>query len=143
MRLILFPDTIKPICLPESDSTIGKKDNEQFFKIAGWETRQKIGKTTNRKLHLNVKFNTLNTCQKAYSPLRTKITEKQVCTRADWGNDFCQVDAGSPLMSMTSSNVDLIGIFSFSAVPSATPDFPGVYTKTYDYLEWIKSQMQL
>ncbi|XP_077295213.1 phenoloxidase-activating enzyme-like [Arctopsyche grandis] len=136
-------DTIGPICLPENDLTIGKKDNELFFKMAGWGVSQVGQKSYNKKMHFSVQYKTLNTCQKAYAPLHANITKKHICTKANWGNNSCQADAGSPLMYMTYTNLDLIGVFSFSATSCTTSDIPSVYTKTHDYLGWIKSQMEL
>ncbi|XP_077295762.1 phenoloxidase-activating enzyme-like isoform X2 [Arctopsyche grandis] len=147
-----YTDFIKPICLPKKDVTIGKNDNNFNALVSGWgisETEQK----SNVMLHMSIPFKTLETCQKAYAPLYKRITEKQVCAGGDPGKDSCREDSGGPLVFIFKNSnhrslesfqkAEILGIFSFGPAPCATRGIPGVYTKTYHYLDWIKSQLEL
>ncbi|XP_077295763.1 phenoloxidase-activating enzyme-like [Arctopsyche grandis] len=135
-------DFIKIICLPENDFTIDKVDNQFNVTVAGWGVTE-TGFGSALKMHLQVPFKTLRSCQKSYAPLFAKVTNKQVCAGGEPGKDSCRGDSGGPLMHIYNGRTDLFGVVSFGPTPCASLGVPGVYTKTYHYLDWIKSQMEL
>ena len=81
----------------------------------------------------------LNTCSRAYSQVqRVDIGSKQVCAGRG-STDTCTGDSGGPMMVPDrSGSWSVVGITSFG-VECAREDFPGVYTRVSEYLQWIRS----
>jgi len=72
--------------------------------------------------------------------LGVRLSERQLCAGRG-GTDTCQGDSGG---GMVANNLDgrwtLVGVTSFG-VDCARPDFPGVYTRVDQYLDWIRSNV--
>ena len=74
------------------------------------------------------------------------INNTHICAQAP-GVDTCVADSGSPLMVQESelaggeSNFVQVGITSFG-VGCADPDFPGVYTRVSEYVDWIEENLR-
>nr|XP_033779885.1 anionic trypsin-like [Geotrypetes seraphini] len=69
-------------------------------------------------------------CNNAYPG---QITENMICVGyLEGGKDSCQGDSGGPVVS----NGELQGIVSWG-VGCALENYPGVYTKTCNYVKWI------
>jgi len=83
-------------------------------------------------------------CNSAYSKGGINIDEaSQIC--AGIGNiDTCAGDSGGPMLSNELSPLkrySVIGITSFG-VQCADANFPGVYTRVDNYLDWISQNLQ-
>ena len=83
-------------------------------------------------------------CKIAYTQASTNIEENsQIC--AGIGQiDTCAGDSGGPMLSNELSPLkrySVIGITSFG-VTCADANFPGVYTRVDNYLDWIVQNMQ-
>ena len=83
-------------------------------------------------------------CKIAYSQAGINIEENsQIC--AGIGQiDTCAGDSGGPMLSNELSPLkrySVIGITSFG-VACADANFPGVYTRVDNYLDWIVQNMQ-
>lgn len=63
-----------------------------------------------------------------------------VCAGHDrGGKDSCQGDSGGPLMIKTEERRwTLVGIVSFG-IKCGEKDIPGLYTRVYNYVNWIVS----
>ena len=70
-----------------------------------------------------------NLCQQRYFP--EPITDNMFCAGLG-GTDSCQGDSGGPAVI----NNELVGVVSFGK-GCAHPQFPGVYTKVRNYIDWI------
>ncbi|XP_028042611.1 phenoloxidase-activating enzyme-like, partial [Bombyx mandarina] len=83
-------------------------------------------------------------CQPAYSVQNRKITlwNKQICAGGVPGKDSCKGDSGGPLMYENGRQYEVVGVVSFGPTPCGLPDIPGVYTKVYEYLDWIRSTVK-
>ncbi|PRD36682.1 UNVERIFIED_CONTAM: Trypsin-1 [Trichonephila clavipes] len=58
------------------------------------------------------------------------------------GQDSCQGDSGGPFVQRSSDGVStLIGIVSWG-YGCAQPNYPGVYTETAHYIDWITRTMK-
>ena len=82
-------------------------------------------------------------CNSDYNPGGITIDEKsQIC--AGLGQiDTCAGDSGGPMLSNELSPLKryaVIGITSFG-VECADPDYPGVYTRVDNYLDWIAQHL--
>ncbi|KAI8423538.1 hypothetical protein MSG28_012634 [Choristoneura fumiferana] len=139
---------VRPICLPTVDSTASFQGSERLY-TAGWGDLSNTNSHTNIKQHEKLLFNTLEDCQQAYNfPMRrVELWDHQMCAGGEAGKDACRGDSGGPLMhyhqmNNTKSHFEVIGIVSFGVRPCGTGNVPGVYTKVFDYLPWIHSNIQ-
>ena len=78
-------------------------------------------------------------CNKAYNGL---IKESMICAGypGEGGKDACQGDSGGPLVCNKDGKAIIAGVVSFGRV-CASPDYPGVYSRTTHVLDWIIAQM--
>lgn len=83
-----------------------------------------------RQVNLNIVSN--SQCNTAYGGA---ITGGMVCATAPQ-KDSCQGDSGGPLLSNNNSSWVQLGIVSFG-IGCANDKYPGVYTRTDQYLNWI------
>ncbi|XP_026735969.1 phenoloxidase-activating enzyme-like [Trichoplusia ni] len=136
-----FTDFIRPICLPTRDWTSPSRIPANFtLYAAGWgavSTRQSY---SNVKLHVDLPYVPPERCQPAYSlPGRSvNLWAGQLCAGGINGKDSCKGDSGGPLMYEDGRTYEVIGIVSFGPVPCGMEGIPGVYSKVYEYLDWIR-----
>ncbi|XP_026492019.2 phenoloxidase-activating enzyme-like [Vanessa tameamea] len=138
-----YTDFIRPICLPYEDIT--QTTGTQFLEVAGWGAVSEIKSYSNVKLHVFLPYKPLKECQQAYEVQgrKLKLWHKQICAGGDKGKDSCKGDSGGPLMTHNNRRIyQIVGVVSFGPTPCGTENVPGVYTKVYDYLPWIRSEMK-
>ncbi|XP_073949688.1 phenoloxidase-activating enzyme 1-like [Choristoneura fumiferana] len=129
---------VQPICLPDGRSrlTVG---NDVF--VAGW------GKTLNGrnspvKLKLKVPIFEKENCIKKYRTLGAELTSNQICAGGKFAEDACRGDSGGPLMRAKNNGVwESVAVVSFG-YGCGRDGWPGVYTSTANYLDWIRSTLQ-
>ncbi len=67
------------------------------------------------------------------------ITNNMLCAGfMNGGTDACQGDSGGPLATQENGNWFITGIASWGD-GCASPNFPGVYTKVMNYIDWIST----
>ncbi|XP_050356534.1 phenoloxidase-activating enzyme-like isoform X1 [Nymphalis io] len=138
-----YTDFIRPICLPYND--IMQTREQQNFEVAGWGAVSDKKSFSNIKLHVAIPYKPLNVCQRAYEVQghRLKLWKGQICAGGVKGKDSCKGDSGGPLMTRDERRIyQIIGIVSFGPTPCGMENVPGVYTKVYEYLPWIRSHMK-
>lgn len=126
---LTLSQNIKVIGLPTSSPVVGA--NAQ---VSGWGTTTENGAISNRLLYVDVPVLTDAECRRSYT---NNIRPGMFC--AGWtkgGKDACQGDSGGPLIQ----NNKLIGVVSWG-VGCARPNNPGVYTNVFQYVNWIKGNM--
>ncbi|XP_032681410.1 proclotting enzyme-like [Odontomachus brunneus] len=122
-----------PICLPQ------KQYREEMFigarpTVVGWGATYYGGKesTIQRQAVLPVWRN--EDCNRVYSQ---PIDKNYLCAGyTQGGKDACQGDSGGPLMLKLESRWTQIGIVSFGN-RCGEPNYPGVYTRVTEYINWI------
>lgn len=132
-----FTDVVRPICLPPLRRTFFG----QIATVVGWGSKEYGGPSTKtlREVTLPVWNNT--DCSAAYS---INFNDTVLCAGyRDGSGDTCQGDSGGPLMVQGQNRRwMLIGIVSFG-YRCSEPGFPGVYTRTNRYLDWIEKNTRI
>ncbi|CAG0884430.1 unnamed protein product [Cyprideis torosa] len=125
-------------CLPDDD-------NDKFVGTdavaAGWGRTSESGNpaTVLQKVTLPIISN--SECSGFLSKYFS-IGEGQICAGfKEGGKDACQGDSGGPLYITKGGKHYLVGITSIG-IGCARKGFPGVWTRTSHYLEWIERNMK-
>jgi len=134
-RKVQFTKSVYPICLPPK----GKDYTDTRAFVIGWGTIYFGGPTSSVLQEVNVRVWDNKQCATNYGRLNRKITDTMMCA-GERGRDACQGDSGGPLncLNFQTGKWELCGVVSWGA-RCAEPDFPGVYTRVTDYLDWIDS----
>jgi len=123
---------IQPVALPASGflPTINTT-------TAGWGRISEGGALSPQLQKVDVPYVDDATCNQAYGG---RIKDSMICAGVlgEGGKDACQGDSGGPLMCNTGSTSFLCGIVSWGT-GCARPNYPGVYTETSYFSEWINS----
>ncbi|XP_068624276.1 phenoloxidase-activating enzyme-like [Battus philenor] len=137
-----YSDFIRPICLPSSDLSQAPPPDLRLY-TAGWGAVSTEQSSSNIKLYVSLPFRSQTECQVPYSQPRRKIAlwEGQLCAGGEKGKDSCKGDSGGPLMYENGKLFEVVGIVSFGPTPCGLENIPGVYTKVYEYLPWIRSNI--
>lgn len=126
-------DNYKTVCMPQArrsyvgilGTVTGYGSQSQTFRRAAPKLRQvTVPIWENRK------------CSVVY---KKNLTESFLC--AGWeegGKDACQGDSGGPLMTEgPNERMMIVGVVSHG-IGCGSPGYPGVYTRTTTYLDWIE-----
>ncbi|KAI8423575.1 hypothetical protein MSG28_012666, partial [Choristoneura fumiferana] len=131
-----YTDFIRPICLPTSDVTNAPRS----FVLAGWGSVNNTGSLSNILHHVNLPLIDADTCKSAIKNARfPELGSGQLCAGGE-GKDSCAGDSGAPLMYQHDV-FELAGIVSFGFQPCGTIGKPGVYTKVFAYMDWIRENI--
>nr|ADW77220.1 thrombin-like protein [Agkistrodon piscivorus leucostoma] len=121
---------IAPLSLPSSPPSVGS-----VCHIMGWGSITPIHETFPDVPHCAY-INLLDdaVCQAGYPELLVEYGT--LCAGIlEGGKDTCGGDSGGPLIC----NGQIQGIVSYGAHPCGQGLMPGVYTKVFDYNDWIQS----
>jgi trypsin len=110
--------------------------NDTMVQVAGWGNTKIHGSNyPDNLMQVTMPVINFQTCNDSYEYL----TDSMFCAGyMDGSKDSCQGDSGGPLIQ----NNKLSGIVSFGGSDTqacGAPDFPGVYTKVANYIDWIES----
>nr|Q9YGJ9.1 RecName: Full=Snake venom serine protease Haly-2; Short=SVSP; Flags: Precursor [Gloydius brevicaudus]AAD01623.1 serine protease [Gloydius brevicaudus] len=121
---------IAPLSLPSSPPSVGS-----VCRIMGWGTFSTTQETYPDVPHCaNINIHDFEVCQAAYPGL--PATNRILCAGIlEGGKDTCKGDSGGPLIC----NGEIQGIVSWGGHLCGNVLEPGIYTKVFDHLEWIRS----
>ncbi|XP_071954649.1 trypsin-like isoform X2 [Antedon mediterranea] len=134
-------DVINTACLDYSGNRIF--DPTSSCVITGWGKTEFGGNVAEILQEAEVPIVDQKDCIDSYG---SDITDNMICAGyLAGGVDTCQGDSGGPLVctSLKEDNKEywyLVGITSWG-YGCATPNFPGVYTKVSNYINWIKENI--
>lgn len=139
---------VRPVCLPTSD-VANFNLTDHTAKVIGWGTTSFGGPVARNLMEADVKVTTNQECDQAYSSIDGStiaypqgITENFICAGVrEGGRDSCQGDSGGPLLWRQGDTWYQLGVVSFG-YKCAEPGFPGVYTRTANFLKWIGSHVE-
>lgn len=128
------PNDFNPIDLISSSSL---DDAGVTAHVMGWGTTSYEGELSDVLLEVYVPVISNTVCNEP-SHYWGAVTNNMICAGdiVDGGEDSCQGDSGGPLSVNNNGNWEQIGIVSWG-VGCAEPAHPGVYTRLYNYLDWI------
>nr|ART88738.1 serine protease [Azemiops feae] len=122
---------IAPLSLPSSPPTLGS-----VCRIMGWGAITSPNMTFPDVPHCaNINLIDYSVCRAAYPELLPAKSRTLCAGILQGGTDTCKGDSGGPLIC----NGQLQGIVSWGGDPCAQPLEPALYTKVFDYTDWIQS----
>jgi secreted trypsin-like serine protease len=143
-RPVQYTEFISPICLPSTQELKGINHFGEKMIVAGWGRTEK-SKKSDRKLKVEVDGVDLNTCKRTYNTIGVNLKPTQFCAGGVEGEDSCQGDSGGPLMTRTKGSKPywyITGVVSFGPADCGKRNWPGVYTKVDQYIDWINSKIR-
>ncbi|KAF5271712.1 hypothetical protein FQA39_LY08035 [Lamprigera yunnana] len=144
-RPISYSKSISPICLPRSSEFLTKDFTDTLMTVAGWG-RTENSSQSNIKLKLEIPVNSKNDCSKIYSRYGVQLGDGQLCAGGKKGEDSCSGDSGGPLMYLRRTGIEYnwyhYATVSFGPIECGSKDFPGIYTLTTKYMNWIISNIK-
>ena len=110
--------------------------DESIIKVAGWgNTISDVSSISDNLMQVAMPVINFETCNNSYG----NLTNSMFCAGyMDGSKDSCQGDSGGPLIQ----DNKLSGIVSFGGSDTqacGAPDYPGVYTRVANYIDWIES----
>lgn len=135
-----FGDTIRPICLPLSETARSRNLVGQASWAAGWG-RTETATSSPQKLKVELTVQDLTVCTRQYKNTGAVLRQSQLCVGGLRGKDSCSGDSGGPLMVQTAGAWYLIGVVSFGPNKCGTAGFPGVYTNVASFVDWIQANV--
>ncbi|KAJ7304130.1 hypothetical protein JRQ81_011657 [Phrynocephalus forsythii] len=127
---VVYNGFVQPISLPTKPASVGATCG-----VMGWGSITTPEETYPHVPYcVDIEILSNPVCEAAY-PWWTAHCNVLCAGVLEGGKDSCRGDSGGPLIC----DGKLQGIVSFGGFPCAEPLEPGIYTKVYNYLDWIKN----
>ena len=147
LKLGIYKGFVRPICLPQTN--IDYNRNSEVKAIAtGFGSIGPLDKLSENLLKVTLKIYDQQVCSKIFEndkKLKAGVDKiSKICAGNEDKKDTCSGDSGGPLQVYNTDNgVDcmytIIGITSFGNQNCGA--VPAVYTKVYNYLDWIEKMV--
>lgn len=167
---VTFSEFVKPICLPLSSNLKTRSLTGESLDVSGWGKTENSS-SSSKKLKVAVEAWSLESCNDLYSSRNqtVKIVQSQICAGGVKGQDSCNGDSGGPLMTIDDSTGKLkrlptlqnqnpfiynsfvdptrpywyvAGLVSYGPTPCGQANYPGVYSRVSEYIDWIESKIK-
>lgn len=126
-----FNDWVNVIALPPQSQ---EEEEGTVCTVSGWGTTSEGGDLADVLMKVDVPVVSDKHCRNNYGD--DEIADSMICAGyPEGGKDSCQGDSGGPFMC----NGELTGIVSWG-YGCAEPNYPGVYTQTSYFNEWVVGQ---
>lgn len=143
-RSVSFDAYKHPACLPT-------KSGNEFQKLVaiGWGSTRFAESDSKKLLKVTLDRLGLDQCQRLTESSDVDQLPKgvedhlQICAGSNETKDTCSGDSGGPLLAYHPDYpcmYTVVGITSFG-IGCGTPDQPGIYTRVYNYIEWIRNNV--
>ncbi|CAF1141948.1 unnamed protein product [Rotaria sordida] len=131
---VQFNNYVSAICLPGPNP-----QESQRVTVAGWGVLSSSGNVASSLRQVSVSVMN-NQAEKVYG--NNFDVRRQIGAGIPnlGGKDSCQGDSGGPLMYNANNQWYLSGVVSFG-YGCALSNYPGVYTRTSAYLNWIRTKI--
>lgn len=131
---IAYDDFSKPIALPPKDHLASGN-----CVVSGWGATKEEGEPSDTLQKATVPIMTDDDCKSIFGA--TEIDVCMICAgKVDGGIDACEGDSGGPLVCMDTGSKYLAGVVSWG-YGCARPGFPGVYSETSCFVDWINEHI--
>jgi secreted trypsin-like serine protease len=143
IALIELLEPITNVTPVHLDATSSLQTDTQSW-VAGWGNMSTTGQNYPDDLkEVDLKVIDFDTCNYYYGLENVTLTSNMFCSGyMDGSQDSCQGDSGGPLIVADGNDsYALAGIVSFGGSLNqmcGAPNYPGVYTKVQNYIEWIE-----
>jgi len=142
---IVFGNSVQPICLPVSEKVY---QSGTWCSVSGWGmqkagTQGSVSKTLKVASIPLISSESCN-AEEVYGNEINSVTfpDGMMCAGfLEGGTDSCSGDSGGPLSCNVDGQFQLLGVVSWGE-GCAVKNKPGVYTKVFHYLKWIKESSQ-
>ncbi|XP_069683016.1 trypsin-1-like isoform X2 [Periplaneta americana] len=124
---------VKPISLPAQGQN---PPDEMLAEVIGWGELGEHGDFSDTLQKVNLMIVNQDQCRSIYEFYSENVYDSQICAGLPVGiGGSCRGDDGGPLF--VDGNV--VGLVSWSRY-CARPEYPTVYTRVSDYVDWIKQK---
>jgi trypsin len=113
-------------------------EDKELLTVTGWGTTSENGNLANTLQKVQAPYVPNDRCAEYYSGVND-ITPGMLCAGIEGvgGVDACQGDSGGPVYFADGSQVALTSW----GIGCARPDYPGVYTRTTMYNDWVAANL--
>ncbi|CAD6996220.1 serine protease snake [Ceratitis capitata] len=141
-RSVSFDAYKHPACLPTTSG-----DEFQKLVAIGWGSTRFADADSKKLLKVTLNRFGIDRCQRLTESAdvdqlpRGVENRLQICAGSNENKDTCSGDSGGPLLAYHPDYpcmYTVVGITSFG-IGCGTPDQPGIYTRVYNYIDWIRN----
>jgi hypothetical protein len=130
--------TLTPLLMPTSTVMSSAAAEGDLVTVSGWGTTSEGGSIADVLQEVDVPVVSNTSCDASYDE---DIVDSMLCAGYDeGGKDSCQGDSGGPLVAEYDGEIYSVGVVSWG-YGCARAGKPGVYTRTYSFLDWIEENM--
>ncbi|XP_006171078.1 putative serine protease 46 [Tupaia chinensis] len=145
---ISWSPAVQPVCLPniKTQLTIGSTCWVIGWGLAEGKRTKVTPKSSYHHLQeMSVRILKNDVCNQRYQFLflqsqREFVGKDMLCASSEWGQDTCQGNSGSSLVCQQNGSWIQMGVVSWS-FNCGRRQFPGIYTSTTHFTQWIKKQV--
>ncbi|XP_054745603.1 serine protease snake-like [Anastrepha obliqua] len=143
-RAVHFDAYKHPACLPTTSG-------DEFEKLVaiGWGSTRFADADSTKLLKVTLERFSFDRCQRLTESADVEQLPRgvenrlQICAGSNETKDTCSGDSGGPLLAYHPDYpcmYTIIGITSFG-IGCGTPDQPGIYTRVYNFIDWIRNSV--